>query len=451
MSTSSSLRGAGSFGSRSAVPTRPLPAFPIISFTFALVAAMSRGAIELAVGKNTAYAVQVAMLGIFILVLFARGRPVAKQHIGASILILLGFVTVALLSLLATSSITGSESGLIYVAVMVFFASLMVFLTGVGFQFRATWRIAPVVAVVALSSIAFGILEQFGGLRLFPGGDLGTFGTIVRPASMTGSYLHYPIAISLLGFVLLGIYSTRRHWMYLVIGIAALAAGVITYSRSAMVLVLVGLVFGILLARGLVTRVRLILAAVAATAAVMILVPFGDYADRLLSIVDPEGSGNESRRIAWTRVIELWADSPLLIGSHAGEFSNVTSNFADGDNIGVAESGFLQIGINFGLLGALGFYILMTIAIRNAPRQPQWFRAGMIAAAVQSLFYQSVEVFPFMVIFALTPFIANQIAGSVLAPAGPNAPDTSPVTTTPPTGGALRRDTGRPRAARSSR
>jgi hypothetical protein len=64
------------------------------------------------------------------------------------------------------------------------------------------------------------------------------------------------------------------------------------------------------------------------------------------------------------------------------------------------------------LLGLISYYALMIGTVQAAPTSPPWFRAAAIGAIAQSAVYQSIEVFPFMVIFAMIPLIADgQIAG----------------------------------------
>ena len=403
----------------SAITRRARP-FPAVLFFFALVGVMSRGAFEIVVGKTAAYGVQTGLLTLFLIAVLLLGRPTSTKRLGWSMLALFILVLVALLSAFVTLEISGSSSAVIYIAVMLFFAVLLVVFGSTEFHFTHTERMGPPIVIVVVASIAVALLQQFAGLTIFPGSDFGTFGTTARPSGLTGSFLHYPIAIAILGFVLLGIASVRRRWIYGFVGVAAFVAVLISYSRSGMVLVLVGVAVGVLLAHGVNARFRLLTAAVLGAIGFVIAVPTTDFIDRFLSIIDSDGAGNETRIRAWERVLALWSDSAILFGSHTGEFTNVTQNLSELDSAGVAESSVLQLMINFGLLGTVAFYALLFIAVAATPRVPQWFRAGMIAALVQGLFYQSVEVLPYMAALSLTPFIASQIvqAPRIIMPTG---------------------------------
>jgi hypothetical protein len=194
------------------------------------------------------------------------------------------------------------------------------------------------------------------------------------------------------------------------VAVVLIGGVVVSLSRSGIVIVLVSLALGAILMPTLSKRVRALTALVAATLIVYWAAPTTQLTDRILSIADPLGAGNAVRIEQWSDVFTLWTQSPLIVGAHTGLFTNVTSNLSS-QSVGVAESGLLQMLISFGILGVVGFYGVMIGTMRALPRVPSWFIAGAVGGIAQSVVYQSIEVFPFMVVYALAPFVATRYAG----------------------------------------
>jgi len=263
-----------------------------------------------------------------------------------------------------------------------------------------------------------GLLQQ-GQLLLdtFPGSDLASMGGLVRPSSMTGNYLHYPLFIAMLVFVFMEFWSSRKRLVHgLLAGLFALAI-VLSFSRSGAMILALGFVAYVFTARRLSTRIRyvywgsgLFLAAAAVFSGTV-------YAERILGSLSVDAAGNEGRVTKWFQAAELWSDSPLVIGGWTGMYTNVTENFGGG-SAGVVESGFFQQLVSFGVLGVVLFYLIMSQSIRAVDRSHSWLRAGLIGGMLETFVYQSIEVIPFMAIYALTPFISTHL----LQRAGRTAP-----------------------------
>jgi len=401
--------------SKTDVPQRRSAALTFVFF-LALLGTVSRGLFELAVGKTGAYGLQLALVSLFILLLLASAGPRIRPRAMPSILALYAFVIAGVLSVIASLNLNGIDYAGPYVLVSVFYAGVLAIFTSVRFERADKVAFGPVIVVVATLLALVGLAQQFAGLTFLPGNDRGTFGDFSRPASLTGSFLHYPLAAALLGFALLGMGSQMRKRAYSLVGIFVLVAVVASLSRSGLVMLFVGLAFGILKLPQLGTRLRALGFLAAMGTAAVFIVPSDRLTGRVLSIFQFEGTGNANRVQAWSNVLDLWFDSPILIGSHAGQFTNVTSNLA-GTNSSVAESGVLQILVSFGVLGLLAFYGLMFSVIREVPKLPPWFMAGAVASIAQSAVYQSIEVFPFMVIYAMYPLFAT--ASDLSADASP--------------------------------
>lgn len=377
-----------------------------MGFFLLLAVLLSRGVLENAVGKNAAYAVQLGVIVAFTFLLLVAGGPRPRTGRTWILPVAYVFVLVALISAWASLSIQGIDYFWQYLLVTFFYVATLVVYSLIDFDVMRRIAVGPVLALLGLALVGVAFAQQYGGFTSLPGGDLGTFGSLLRPASLTGSFLHYPIAASLIVFLLLGIGEQRRKRIYWLVA-AIVALGVVTsLSRSGMVILLVGLFCGVALIPTLSRRFRAVCALFLGGSVLLFFLPAGPLLDRFTSIFDAGGSGNTIRIEVWTSVIDLWAASPILVGSHTGQFTNVTSN-TSGFGGQVAESGVLQMLVSFGVIGLVAYYALMVGTLSALRRQPPWFIAGAIGGIAQSAVYQSIEVLPFMVLFALFPMIAS--------------------------------------------
>lgn len=383
--------------------------FPTFFFTLAVLGVGGRGLFQVFIGKNAAYAVQAALILAFMLILVVRGRSQATRHQLKNLFLFLLFCVAAFLSAVITEG-PSATALLIYIAVMCFLAFLLFFFSSLTFDFQATNAPGRVLVVFCFVLVTVAFLQQHQSLELFPGSDYGTFGTTARPSSLTGSFLHYPLVTSLLTFIFLGLYGQQRNKLYLIAGLVAIAGTFSSYSRSGMVLTLVGLVAGTLMSRGVNSKIRLVLGFAAGVPAFLFLFPIEGLGDRFFSIFDTEGAGNVGRVSAWLGAFEHWLDSPILLGAYTSAHSNITANLAALEQDGAAESSIFQLLLSFGLLGLLAYYGLILASFRACIDIPVWFRAGLVGAIVQSCFYQSIEVLPFMALLALMPFISLSLA-----------------------------------------
>lgn len=394
--------------------------FWTFAFFVAIMALLSRGLLEITVGKSAAYAVQLGAVVGFTMLLLAFGKPRARGGRTWVLVVAYVFVLAGLLSAWASLELEGIDYFWVYLFVTFFYVAMLVVYTLVNFEVMRRIAVGPVLAIAGIALVLVAVAQQYGGFTLLPGGDLGTFGSLLRPASLTGSFLHYPIVASLLVFLLLGIGAQLKKPFYAVIALVVAVGVFASLSRSALVILAVGLVVGIVRTRRLSSRLRLVSLIAGGGLVFLILFPTGPLLERFMSIFSSDGAGNSLRIDIWTSVLNLWAESPVLIGSHLGQFTNVTSNIS-GIQGGVAESGVLQLLVSFGAIGMLAYYALMAGTVSVLPTAPSWFVAGAVGAIVQSAVYQSIEVLPFMVLFAWFPLIAS--ANNEPALGGPNEVD----------------------------
>lgn len=386
------------------------PPFPGVLFGAVLLVTVSRGAVQLLVGQSVAYFVQTGAVGLFVLAICLRGRSSATRWSGSARFLFGSFAAVAAVSASASLWLNGIELGLLLAGVMGFLALLLAGTAARDFQWTKMNRAGgAVVAVVWLQVIVAG-MQQFLSDRTFPGNA--HVGDLVRPAALTGSYLHYPIELALLSLALVGMFAARRRWIYLVTALAGMGSVILSQGRSGMVLVLAGIAIGTLFLQQFGARLRIVAGACMAVVALLIFFPANDFISRFLSIGVVEGNINEVRVGIWNNVLDTWSSGPLLIGVHTGEFTNVGNRLTDADKAGVTESGILAMLINFGVLGLVTFYGLMLTAAFSAPRR-SWYQAALLAGIIQSCVYQSVEVFPFMAVFTMIPLIGRAFDADV--------------------------------------
>lgn len=375
-----------------------------LAFAGATLAAVSRGLFEAAGGKTTGYAAQLGAFVMLTALLLATGRPEIRAPFARNLAWLYAFVLIALISAAVTSVKLGTTYFWLYLGVMVFYAMALFVYSSVEFRVAVSIRFGPILATTSVLLVAVASLQQFRGFSALPGSDFASMGGAVRPASLTGSYLHYPLALSLLAFLLIGLFTRERRAYLLIAAVLNVFAVVAGFSRSGMMILALGAAIYVVLLSENRIRLRLIYFGCIAACGAFFLTRDSVYFDRAASALNLEGAGNSVRVDRWGEALSMWMQSPIFVGEYTGEVTNVTGNFSDAQTT-VVESGLLQQLVSFGALGAIAFYLLLCAPIQAVPSRDRWMRAGLIAALLESLVYQSIEVFPFMYIFAIAPLV----------------------------------------------
>jgi hypothetical protein len=386
-------------------------------FFCAFMSLCIRGVYEVTIGKVMAYGLQV---GLWSLVLFSavtlfRFRTTNLLSIGIVLTFLFGIS--AMISSIWTLDVANSSSGLVATLINVYL--LLLFVAGYGLQSDA-FSAKPIVISMA---VAGALLPVFGLLQLvrlpifeLPGRSL------LRPPSLTGSFLHFPLLCGLLAiFLLEGAKALRWRFLY-AISFLCLIGVVISGGRSG-ALVLVGTcgLYGILefnkrpaetkLKFGLYALCVLLVSAALFAAAYQ----FVPTLQRISQIWDLQEGGNSLRIVIWTGMYDYWRHTNLWFGEFAGMVGNTTSN-VNSDNSTevngaglVAESGVLEQLMNFGVLGLLSFYTVMLLTYRGIEKECTFLRALFITAMLQTLVYQSTEVLPYMAMLAFLPHFSRAL------------------------------------------
>ncbi|SOE00369.1 O-antigen ligase family protein [Blastococcus haudaquaticus] len=386
-----------------------------IAGTAFLFAATGRGVLESFGPKLVAYAVQFALLGAALVVLFAVGRPERRQpRRGTSAVAYAAIIVFVTSSIVTAMGPTGS-SGLVYVIVMTFYLGLFWAFSSFRFAHIGYWINSSTLAAITITIVIVALFQQYTSLfGYLPGNDTFSVAGYIRPASITGSYLHYPLALAVLLFPLFQ-YSARRSTISFLVGAIGTVALVLSLSRSGLLILIGGCLVWLLVRRAWVPFATLSL-----FFAVLALLPVtwsqNAYLERVLDAGSLSASGNTGRVALWQQGWEMWLDSPLLVGGYVGVVTNAASNLGGGSGI-IVESGLLQQMLNFGLLGAGLFYLVLLSGTRRIDRSHAWLISGLIAAAVESVFYQSIEVLPYMALLSVYPAVSDSIRTGRSGPA----------------------------------
>lgn len=372
-----------------------------------LVAALGRGLFEGVLPKLQAYTAQFVLVSLAVLVLILFGGATPRRNGRSVTWLAYGAVLTILISSL-TSAIASGRAGLVYASVSSYYVALLWLFATFRFTHVRFWMSIRKlrIALILLALVALG--QQFLGLFAWLSVSSDTFSVAgyIRPASTTGSYLHYPLALAVLIFPLLQQVKERRRENLgpLILGLASLT---VSLSRSGLLLLVVGVATW-----GILQKAWRSLAVAVGLCAVLVVSPISwssnAYVARVLSSTDLTSSGNAQRLALWQQGFDLWAESWLLLGQFTGRVTNAAANIGAEPGL-VVESGLLQQMINFGLIGAIFFYAIFTCGWWVVDRRHLWLRAGIAGACVQSFVYQSIEVLPFVALVALYPAISDAI------------------------------------------
>lgn len=374
------------------------------SFFFAILFLFSRGGLEVFLDKKIAY--MLSFLCFFVFLLIFAFKVKSRFKIKKSVLVLsFSFIVSSFFSVLF-SYLNGIE--VIYFSYMVYplFISLF-FLFCMCFDFRFVVKDKLFFSISLIVYVLFfmALMQQIKIIELPGSTPLYDFPlNLNRPSSLTGSYLHYPLLMVVLGCFL---YSVRGKLTFP--AVLAFGSVFVAFSRSGMMLVTL-IFFFQFVRQFLVVRFALDLKQYLKLMAFIVAFLFFsmyfsdlliNMVQRFLSSFDAQGVGNDERIRAWLVGIKLAFDGNFIFGDKFGTVTNLTGNLFGSEST-IVESGLLQNIINFGLIGTVIFYsFLIYIFIKVRLSLEKCF---IIAFIFQSLIYQSTEVLPFITcVFLLVP------------------------------------------------
>jgi hypothetical protein len=124
-------------------------------------------------------------------------------------------------------------------------------------------------------------------------------------------------------------------------------------------------------------------------------------AERIIGATNLQSDGNDGRTEAWDKAAALVLPINVIAGSYFGLVTNSASD-AVKNQFGIVESSLLQQVLNVGLLGTI-FYFGLLISVTRLICPGSTLRLCVWAALFQSLFYQSIEVIPFVFLLMTLP------------------------------------------------
>ena len=380
-----------------------------ILFISAYFVCMSRGFFEIYIGKTSAYVVQIATWSLFLailpLVLEVRWMKVNKSIYAY---VTLGFF--AFLSSLLTIVMSGFEYGYIYTSVTMYIAVLLLYGTSVRLKYIKSSNLLDPIMIITLVLVIVAFLQQLDIIDM-PGDSLTE---ILRPSSITGSYLHYPIVMAILSIIFIQSASILRKKRYMLMSILCPISVFISFSRSGMMIIGLSLVFWFIMYLNTlpykkkisVLQIGILLSFILLV--IVIIEKNNFFISRFIGAFDTKSEGNDDRTAIWLNGINLLRYDSLLYGHYTGMYTNVTQNLI-GVSSFVLESGFLQQIVSFGLMGTLAFYAIIFGVFLSIEKSCIWLKSVVLASVMQSFVYQSTEVFPFIVLISLLPVISSVI------------------------------------------
>lgn len=371
-----------------------------------LLITFSRGFIEIATSNIVAYGLQMVFASIFLVVLIATNVNNLKSNFKINLLYFLSFFLFSSISAMITSFSSGFYLSWFYVIVMNFYIFLFFVSTSFDIKNSKSINFHFILSMLLVTLVLVGFLQQLQIINFLPGI---TLYPDIRPSSLTGSYLHYPLILSFFVFYFIQSWVINKKLIDLVLTFLSLLAVITSYSRSGMLLIAVGIGFYLIFNKEKKDKKVLKLSMIIIVGFVLIMVNLDNvYVQRLLSSLSFDGLGNAQRFNFWVDGIKMWMETNVLFGSYTGQVTNLTNNITN-TNSTIVESGVIQQLLNFGLIGTVIFYLFFYFIFQNIDQNLFWIKAFVVAAVIQSFAYQSIEVFPFMFIISLLPIVSKEI------------------------------------------
>ncbi|MFL9961626.1 hypothetical protein PQR02_11045 [Paraburkholderia sediminicola] len=364
-------------------------------------------------GKSAAYLVQVG--GIVSLLMWYVSPAALSSYFRRegrrSFLLTVGVMFTVALSMVVTLALTGQiEFSYVFVfvfTIFIYFYSISNYKKRFIRPRFAFWGLV----MIGLIEAAVAVAQQQGSFPIaLPGATYG-FDNL-RVPSLTGSYLHYPLFVGIVASLCGADYLMRKKVSS---GIACAVLTVCIFSslsRSGMLIILATFALAFLREpiRFLSKNAKLIIAGLVACMAIMVLGGARGGAsdsvmnvgtERMIGATSLESDGNDGRTEAWDKAAALVLPVNVVAGSYFGLVTNSASDSVK-NQFGIVESSLLQQVLNVGLIGTIFYYGLL-ISVTRLMCHGSALRLCVWAALFQSLFYQSIEVIPFVFLLMTLP------------------------------------------------
>jgi hypothetical protein len=371
-------------------------------FCIAVFAASTRGLTEYLINKSAASIIQVFVIIVSLLFAFdltSLRYFLGKTKTGMSILVVL---ILCLLSIYVTNSYNG-VFGFNYVILVVFTFYLIFSVYAIESKDQVNGTVAYnfVVGNCFILTL-FAISQQLRTeIVVFPG-QTADFG-LVRPQSITGSYLHYPILLGIItSATFVRFFQDIKVKSFLIFFYFFICL-ITTLSRSGMLILFTVIVYSVL--RNIsIKNIFILILGLGVIVALSLI--FNDVSDVIISRLggsaNLESAGNDSRLFIWNRAADMMSGVNIFVGSY---FGLVTNSAPDEIKVGVVESSLLQQILNLGLIASILYYMIL-FRIKNII--PVEYRIILIACLAQSLIYQSIEVIPYLFFMITLPIYTRK-------------------------------------------
>ncbi len=455
----------------------------LLSFIFLLI--FSRGLFQLFfIGKYLPYIIQTMAVIFFLIFLITQSQLSFKKENKTFILLLVIFyISVIISSMITIIKFHSYNETVIFSLVIVFLFSIFILMNIIRIK-NIDIINSMVWALFSIGLILFitGVIEQFDLLHFkffyrnfhdmiydygLPGHSH-HYGSIslIRPASITGSMLHYPILMPIFGVITIRF--IKNHVIQ-IIGLIFLCVPFFAFSRSGIVITLTILLLYIYnyfillinsrksnnessgninevlkpehfdqnfkrldtLPESIGKKVKIInwkkivivyIPILMIAFIIFIAIIFSSknisfflkaLFERIFAFKD---TGNLGRLQVWNTIIKLYFKTNMIFGEYTGAFTNITLNILHSGNIfnmgivRVPESGFLQILTGYGILGLISYYCALFFSFFRICfiYKEKLLSFALLGVIIQTLFYQSTEVLPFVFLFSLLPLLAKK-------------------------------------------
>ncbi|SCA58779.1 hypothetical protein AB751O23_AO_00100 [Chlamydiales bacterium SCGC AB-751-O23] len=391
-----------------------------VLLSFLLFFAFTRGFFQLLLPKPITMMAQV--LGVSGVCFYFLVKSPLKLDIKTKpvLLLVLSFAVVVSLSAIWTILTMNSIKWFVYFFFTLFFLLQFLFSMSLFLNEIRVPSLPKILLFWGWTLFLVSIIEMFKLIKL-PGSSELWF--LRRPASLTGSMLHYPIIMALLGGIFLSFYQRTKEKVHLWSGCIFSLIPFTVLSRSGIFIVGSFFLFCFLQLPLVNMRkfLRIILVFLGVFAICTLMyggINTSSESDeeslpslmftRITSAVNKSAKGNNTRLITWSRVTKEWQNTNLIFGEKMGEYTNSTA-FLNREGRGrISESSILQQLMNFGFVGAFTFYILLLLPLWIMKRSSYMFRGIYLAGLLQTLFVQSIEVVSYMSLLLMIPWIGQE-------------------------------------------
>ena len=391
-----------------------------VMFFLSFLIIVSRGVLQLIFDQQISYFIQACIWAFFILSLHLHCDFKYKKTFKLQIIVLSSVLYIGSMLISALITYHGKSYGYlwIYVLVSMYFLFLLISSSSVNLEISNKINYNFPILFITLYVSVIGFLEQVSIIDSMPG-TWHVLG-LVRPASTFGSMQHYAIATAMLSFINMEIFMTTKRKIYFFIALISMFASFFSFTRSGAMIIIIGLlvyfIFVIFNAISYkkILKINALILSFAVFITGFILVYFHDtrLVERIFSSIDANEFGNSFRIKAWINGIKLWLDSNMLFGSYTGYITNSTNRLSSGFSY-VVESSFIQQLLNFGLVGAVSFYLLLISQYLLVNKKHLFLKSCIIASILQTLVFQSIETLPFMVMITIIPLLSNNLFNQI--------------------------------------